>query len=491
MMNSGVLKDLSSVLRSNPERIDSADLPEQLLDTEYVSEKPIPESHTCPTCGGEAALYDSGDSDDLFRLVCLESHEHETTVTKKELTQYEVELAPLLEDIADTAGLTSTGDVANLFPEFAVQRTEEDVLVCLIGSAKNYDNSVQSAVNYILENQVPAFIVTPRQSVEELHYLIEPYAVVGIIQALTLNRFSDEDFVQETTVSLTSEYEHKQTLFDEQKIGKDDVRWKLEDHPSLIKSKLSTLRTLRENSKHERNGIGRTVWTEFEKVCKAAFAYLDFELEVGQGGVDNEGSEVADAVIGYPPMEIPDRVELSRLHGVVDAKSASQVDFDGEAVSKQLDYFDEIKGDKLYQSFTKLHLFVVFDFDAEKVLDWYETAKLHYPDQTGMVVLTADALRSMVDLNQSPLALSAVNRGEFDTRHVFRYFFDPKLYTRPEFVDVAELLDLSEWSGTEPETQHRYQAEDELLIVTQEMVLEWIDGIHSKQHDTDSLFQVE
>ncbi|AKU09861.1 hypothetical protein ABY42_18785 (plasmid) [Haloferax gibbonsii] len=326
---------------------------------------------------------------------------------------------------------------------------------------------------------------------EELHDLIESYAVAGIILPLTLNTFSEEDYVKELVKALTAEHEYKKELFDEQGIGKEDIRWKLEDHPSLIKSKLSTLRTLRENSINEQAGIGRTIWTEFEKVCKAAFAYLDFELEVGQGGVDNEGSEVADAVIGYPTMKIPDRVEISRLHGIVDAKSASKADFDSEAVSKQLDYFDEIKGNKLYHSFTKLHLFVVFDFDADKMLDWYETAKLHYPDGTGMVVLTAEALRSMVDLNQSLLTLSAVNRGAVDRRHVFRYFFDPQLYTRPEFADIADMPDLFRWNATESNTQSRYGAEDELLIVTQKMVLDWVNRSRSREHGTDPIFRVD
>lgn len=490
-MNSNEIEALADLLRDQSRYIPHRDVPAVLLGSPYLTDGRLPEHHTCPECGSQAMRVSSDDPNHDYVIACKEVRAHKTESREEEILRYDLQVDAILEDIAGIANFTPGDSSLDERPAFFAKKTEEEILLCVLGPADNYENAVHDAIQYIVDVQRPALLFTPREQVEELHELIEPYAVVGIIQPLSLLALDDRAYVREIARTVQREVQRKQRLFQKHGISQDDLRWVLEDHPSLIKSKLSTLQTLREYSQQERDGIGRTIWTEFEKVCKAAFGYLDFEAKLGAGGVDDSGKEVADAIIGFPPTTtVPTVDELSRLHGIVDAKSGGQAGFESEAVSKQLDYFEEIRDDKLFDPYTFLHLFVVFDVDADELVDWYEVARPHYPAETGMVVITANALRQMVDVMQSPTGKAEINRSERDTRDVFRYFFDPQLYSRYEFAEIADMPQLNKWGASSVDTQSKYAEYDNLLFVTQEMVNEWVQRSMTKEQGTDSLFEI-
>lgn len=490
-MNNDEIDALASVLRQQTEHIPHSIIPDRLLETPYLTAGALPESYTCGECGGRAFRSESTQADTDYTIVCQDVREHQSHHQAAELMRYDVDKECVLKDIAENAGLTLVDEPNCHLPAFFAQQTDEGVILCILGPAKDRENAAHKAARYIADEGQPALLFTPWKGIERLYESIEPYAVVGIIQPLSLQTLANSEFVHEAAKTVQLELERKERLFEEEGIDSGDLRRQLEDHPTLIKSRLSTLQTLRENSGNESDGIGTMIWVDFEKVCKAAFAYLDAELKMGEGGVDHSGKEVADAIIGFPESASPAiSDDLSRLYGVVDAKSGSTAGFESEAVSKQLDYFEGIQEDKLHTPYAHVHLFVVFDVDADEMVDWYEVAEPHYPDGTGMVVMTANALRQMVDLVQSPSGKSAMNRSERDTRDVFRYFFDPQLFGNAEFKEFAEMPRLRDWNGKSENIQKRYEANDSLLFVTKEMVDRWVHRSLKKTNGIDPLFEM-
>lgn len=473
-MNKELVSPLANALQQQSQGFSRSDLPEDLIESKYISEPKRTKHATCPECGSSANTISTPETQEYdYVVICTANNSHEFNYTKEDLQYFSIQKKEILEDIARAAGLTPSKSFDNRFPGYLIQDTDEDILVGLVGPARDYENAVRSLVNEVVDRQKSAILFTPYDSVKEFQELISPYAAVALIQSFSIRLLKDTELIREQTESIKLGQARAGELLRKREIGEDDIRRELEKNPELVRSKLSTLQTLRRNQKYENPDT--ELWIQLEKVCKAAFSFIGFGLRNDVGGIDSPGKEVADLIIKMSGVPFESDIgELPQLHGVIDAKSGSEAGFGSERIDKQLEYFAEIKEDEIFDPLSISHLFIVFDVDPEDMMNWYSSAKSSYPRNTGTVVITTNALRQMVNVTQSAIQQAELNIVERDIRDIFRWFFYSELYSSPKFVEISQMPDLEDWGSDDPIVQAQYENENEFLFVTQEMVDEWV-----------------
>lgn len=473
-MNKNLVAPLAEALQQQSHGFTRSDLPDELIESCYVSEPKRVKYASCPVCGNSANTISTPDSEGHdYVVLCTEDDDHEFEYTEEELQRFSLEKKAIMEDVTETAGLTLDDEFDNNFPSYLIQGTNEDILVGLIGSATDYENAVHSLVNEVIDRQKSAILFTPYDSVKEFHDLISPYAAVSVIQPFSFRLLEDCELIQEQAESIKLGQERVGELLEKRNVSDGDIRRKLENNPELVRSKLSALQTFRRNPGYD--DLDSNLWIQLEKVCKAAFSFIGFGLRNDVGGIDSPGKEVADIIVkmsGVPHES--DIGELPQLHGVVDAKSGREAGFQSERIDKQMEYFNKIKEDEIFDPLSIAHIFIVFDIDPEEMMNWYTSAKSSYPKDTGTVVITANALRQMVNVTQSAIQQAEINTVERDIRDIFRWFFYSELFSSPEFVEVSQLPDFETWDEENPSIQAQYENESQFLFVTQEMVDKWI-----------------
>jgi len=224
----------------------------------------------------------------------------------------------------------------------------------------------------------------------------------------------------------------------------------------------------------------RRISTRFEEVCSTGFEMLDFPDKTEELGTNNRGDIVADiAFTIQSDSSLPDNRGGGNILGIVDAKSNAEANLGKERiVKKHAEYLQQANVPPFRDSYHIAHVFVVLSMQGHKAneIDWYDAIEADYHgrnvEDITMVVLYADALAHMLDIQLTAKQRNEANLSVGDVKEIFRPFFNYRGFKRdvaPE-IRATTRVDGRDISSSGESYREEYKQRERLLVVTREMV---------------------
>ena len=485
-MDKETLSGLATLLETGI-KVSTNNLPDSIQGSEFVEES-HPRPSTCLKNDCQALIKSEipSKNDHERAFVCHEGHTESTS--KADLTRYKFQPEPTLRSLSAHLGLTPTDTVTERLPKFATISTEERIDVCLIANPLTYGETVEDLIKTALREHHVLVILTPRETVAGIIQVAESYPIGSLICPLSLPLLTRQQRVQEIVSNARLSRDRTEEILLERGLEFNDTIDTLAENPSLIEAALTYLRVLREEGV-ETQGLG----AQFEEVCKAAFASTSITTQLEVGGTANRGEKVPDIVIGFDADPTASK-EYPKAIGVVDTKSGSTGNFSSEKIAgKHTDYLKQIRRSEIYRNWHVSHIFIVFDIDGYKEIDWFDEirdAYQGYDDDVTMVVMYADALRELVAGHQNLVQHSELKRASANLSRVIRPFFDHHQHNADWVpLDLSSMVRVDDEKPTKREQEYirEYDQRSQLLVVTPEMVDRYLRSVYQNQGEWDKL----
>jgi hypothetical protein len=477
------LEDISEFLNRGI-KATRQDIPGNLVETKYVQKDISPPSR-CPdeNCNAQITrTFETEKKGYRYEAVCKQGHSK--YVTEEKAVKYIFQPEKTISEIISHLGLTpDNGDSVDVqLPRYVKATTQEEIDVYLIADPHRYSKTVQDILSDVINQKQPVLLLTPRKTADEIIDLAESYPLGSLVTPIPLELLSEQETVNELLSSSKSALDIEEAAFKKRNMNTEGLARKLSQHPRLIEAQLNYIRILREDPVR-RYDLGE----QMETVCKAAFMTLDCRLIPEFGGTENRGEKVPDIVFQLPYRSEEEKGrELHRVLAIVDAKSGADADFDNEdIVGKHQDYLRRAKEDVKYRDHDLTHIFVVFDIDDYNEIDWFDGIKSEYRENTGMVILYADALLLMVRAAQATLVRNQINLAEGEFENFIRPFFQKHLFTNnrkyPILAKTTRFDDVDAPTKRQIEYQDEYAQRPGLLVVTHGMVQRRLESSFDKE----------
>ena len=445
-------------------------VPDALRGTAYVREK-HPDPVTCPADGCPALIKSrlSSEAARKRRYACHEGHIE--SVPLADLARYQFQPEPTLKALADHLGLTPTECFETELPKYVSVATDERIDLCLIGNPLKYDAAIEAQIKRAIREHRVTVLLVPQDSIQPVLEVAKSYPLGSLVCPLPLALLTNTSLVREIVSNARLARNRTEAVLERRGIAFNETIDQLAENPPLITAALTYLRVLREQQPPV-NGLG----AELEKVCKAAFASMGVVTHLEAGGTADRGEKVPDIVVGFDADSTPSN-DYPKALGIVDAKSGSTGRFSSEKiVGKHTSYLQQARRKEAYRGWHLCHIFVVFDIDGYKELDWFDQIREAYPgydDDVTMVVLYADALRELVSAAHNVVQHAELKQATGDLQRVYRPLFDHSQHDAdwvPSEIASMVRVDTTNPSPREEEYIREYHRRSQLLVVTPKMV---------------------
>ena len=467
-MNKNELTGLSELLQTGIQ-VSSEQVPSGIPDTEFVTEK-TPTPSVCPNNSCNAGVKQEVETDDESRRFICHNGCDETRPAE-EFVQYRFDPNSTLEDICNSLGLSPSATSDNDLPKYVTRQTEEDIEVCLIGNPHQYSATVEELIKRAIKHQRALVILTPAESIEGIIDVARYYPLGSLVCPLPLSILTNESKAKSLVSNASSARKRVKSILADQGLDFTGTIDQLGQNPSLIEASLTYMQVIREEGKKSK-GLG----AEFEEVCKAAFASLGVATELSFGGTTARGEKLPDIALALDADPTPSD-EYNKALGLVDAKSGKTARFSSEKIAgKHTDYLKTARRLETYRNWHLCHIFVVFDIDGYKDIDWFDQIRDSYDgydDNVTMVILYADALQELVAAHRNPIEKNELKRSHDYLSRVLRPLFDHHVHDADWIpADLESITRVSQEEPTKREQQYinDYYRRPQLLVVTPEMV---------------------
>lgn len=449
-----------------------SEFPETLHGSPFI-EGSVSGPGKCPDPGCDAFCRTEIEEDAL-RVKCLQNASHNTTLDRSEYTRYRISFQTVLDALANCIG-TDITNYSEALPRYVQGDTADGVHLCLIVSPNDYESTVESICREAVEDSRPTLLITPTENTERIHEIQSLFAAGHLVTASPIRMFTEPGIIRESVSAMLSrEFFRASTA--EQQVASDthEVVDRLVSNPSYTIAELNQMRMLRV-SKQIPKGSG----TRLEKVSEAALSHL-FATYPDAGGEDDSGSKLPDILFRIP--SIPKAEQHDEILGIADSKSGKTGNFGSEKVDeKHPRYLQRARRDGP-ASDMHAHVFVVLGFDGQKEIDFYDKMATHYREDEYMVIVTAEALATML---VARFTYPVHNKIQLQ-RNDFRSILYP-LFHRDWFNDDEHLAERTRSVGAnQDEYDVEYYSREGLLILTREIVLHQLTNVLQFDGDIES-----
>jgi len=429
-----------------------------LLSSKFL-DKEISPPGKCPEPGCDGFCRTTEDDDEIT-VECLQSSAHNRTLNIESYTGYRISFRSLLNSLADQLD-TEIVEYTESLPRYVEGQTAVGYRFCLIVSPGDFESTVTRICREAVEKTRPTLLITPTESTERIHKIQSLFAAGQLVTATPLTMFTDPEIIQEAISAMQGrEFFRMGSIEDEVDTDTHDVVERLAANPAYTIAELNQIRMLRVSKQLPRNS-----GTRLEKVSEAAFSHL-FSTYLDAGGEDDSGFKLPDILFRIPA--IPKAHQEDEILGVADSKSGRNGNFGSEKVDeKHPRYLQRARRDGP-ESDLHAHVFVVLGFDGQKELDFYDKMKNHYTDDEYMIIVTAEALATML---MARFAYPIHNKLQLQ-RNDFRSVLYP-LFHRDWFNGDDTLAELTRQVGQgQDEYDRKYYTREGLLILTRGVVMQ-------------------
>lgn len=421
---------------------------------------------SCPRCGDGLTH-----RDDTY--VCQSQERHIINPQEIEAVTANLDVETVLEDICETAGLSTASPVhTEHLPAAVSVDTTVGARVTLVCDEQYQEETLNRVLGDSVRNQRVNVIFMPSDLKGSVWGQVSKYPVGSLAPPFPLPVLNSPDVVTDIIEQGLKSRNRSTKALDMQEMD-SGLFESLNQNPRLIEGELSYTRILREN------GNGRKVGDRLEDVSKAAFMTMDMPLQPWFGGTSSEN--ITDIATKLPSAE--SFSPSSPVLALVDTKSGSDPNLsDEQIVQKHAEYLQQAN-QIAFEGWHLVHMFVVYRMAGKSAneLHWYDAIQdamqpsHHYSGDTTMVVLFAGALAHLVDSHLSvaqrnQLNLSISNfRDSLHALFNWREFRDrvPEQVQDMTRVDTEEESDLSK---ADREYAKKYYRREQLLVITPEMV---------------------
>lgn len=443
---------------------DEQSIPELLADhDEYFDDRK--RKQRCIVCGGE--IRSRLDRDGGKQVVCENGDDYFVPANKT--FTYRLQLRPVLVDICETIGYENVAVETEDLPAYAYAEVDDDCRICLACDTQNYEETLDKLFVQAVKNQRVNAVLTPHGVEGKTWETASKYPLGSFAPTFPLEMLTDPKPAYEL-IEAARLNQDRLDHFQEQREWNSGELYKFwNQNPRQIQTGLQYSRVFRETT------YSGNLPDRFEDVCKAAFATMDYALDIESGGTTQRGGNVPDIEFRIPSSPWINGYDET-VFGVVDAKSAAEADIKDEDIpNKHLSYIRQTdvpvnEGDHL------AHIFVVFSLkglDANEI-DWFDAleAEVGSDMEFTMTVLKASALSQMVGAHLSVSQRNEMNLAMEQVSDVFRPFFQHRLFRNfvDEEIQTMTRVDSDDPTSDEQQYMDRYQNRGELIVVTKEMV---------------------
>jgi len=397
--------------------------------------------------------------EDAIRVECLQNASHNTTLDRSEYTRYRISFRSVLDALANHID-TAVVDYSETLPRYVQGKTSDGFRLCLIVSPSDYESTVESICREAIEDSQPTLLVTPTESTKRIHEIQSLFAAGHLVTASPIRMFTEPEILRESVSAMLSR-EFFRAGAVEQQVDPEthEVVERLVSNPSYTIAELNQMRILRVSKQ-----IPRGSGTRLEKVSEAALSHL-FATYPDAGGEDDSGSKLPDILFRIP--SIPKAEQRDEILGIADSKSGKTGNFGSEKVDeKHPRYLQRARRDGP-ESDMHAHIFVVLGFDGQKEIDFYDKMVTHYRENEYMIIVTAEALATML---VARFTYPVHNKIQLQ-RNDFRSILYP-LFHREWFNKNDQLAEMTRSVGANQEEYDlEYYSREGLIILTRDLVL--------------------
>jgi len=433
------------------------EFPDILHGSEFLNEE-IREPGKClePDCDGFCTASMDGEE---IKINCLQSASHNTTVPIADYTRCRISFEAVLSYFAESLDMELI-DYTEELPRYVESEASDGYRLCLIVSPGDYEDTVETICRTAIEDDRPTLLITPTQDTEIIHEIQSLFAAGHLVTATPIRMFAEPEIVQEAVGAMLSRSQFRRSAVSQQTDpDAHPVVDRLSSNPSYAIAELNQMRMLRA-SKQLPKGSG----TRLEKVSEVAFAQL-FATYPDAGGEDDSGSKLPDILFRIPA--IPKANQHDEILGIADSKSGSEANFGSEKVDeKHPRYLQRARRDGP-ESDLHAHVFLVLGFDGHKELDFFDKMDPHYQDKEYMVIVTAEALATMLIARLT----HPIENKFLLQKNDFRSVLYP-LFHRDWFNKDEELAKMTREVGSNQNKYNReYNSRSDLIVLTREVVI--------------------
>lgn len=434
-------------------------------DSEYVEST---EAHnTCRECGSDVTRIPE---DDLVRVICTGSNRHDYTIATEEALGYRLKPFRVLDDLAEELGYGAVDERTDETPSYVAGTVDDDARLAVVCDTDRYSEVVDELfVDGLKHGRVNA-VFAPVEISDSMWDLVANHPIASVTPPFTLSVLAEStDVPRDRIASARMALRRSEDMQARSGDKGDDLVRHLNQNPRLIQSELEHAPIFRRIGTPDSGRLG----TRFEKVCEAAFATIDFPTLTDRLGTETRGDNVTDIVFDLQSSERFDKGG-EKVLGIVDAKSGAKTKIKRERiVNKHAEYLQQANT-RLFDDHHVAHVFVVLSMQgySSNEIDWFDGIEEKYRESDAtMVVLYADALSQMVDMQLSMAQRNQANLSVEEFIDVVRPFFNYRAFRDTVAPEVKSITRVdSDESEDAANYRQQYRERSRLIVVTKEMV---------------------
>jgi len=437
--------------------------------TDYVEKQDT--HNTCRHCGADVSRHRF---DDEVEITCHDHpNNHTYRLNPEEVFAYQLNPDSVLRDIAAELGFGNSVDSVAQNPEYAVTSVTNHVRIALLLRPRRHETTVDELFADSVKNGRVNALFTP-SDFEDVRWgsvLRKPLAGAAPVFPLRLLPNSADEIQRQLTSASEARQRNELTL----PSGDTDLIRNLNQNPRATQFELEYAPLFRASDTPDSTRLG----DRFEDVCTTAFGLIGFPTDSDELGTNNRGQNLSDILFTVAnDSRYPKNHGGGKILGIVDAKSNAKADIGGEQiVEKHAEYLQQANTDA-FDEHHIAHVFVVLSmkgYESNEV-NWYDAIEANFHgenvDDITMVVLYADALSHMLDIQISATQRNEASLAVGDIDDVFRPFFNYRAFKRGLDEDIRDITRVDDRDPNAYEKGYRdeYHKRERLLVITREMV---------------------
>lgn len=473
-MNDQIIKSLDQLLtlESGSTSFTKSNIPENLLDTGYITEDLRPPQF-CPLLEDCRAFCEYERDDSELIVECDEGHEGRIPV--EDHLYFDICFEPMLEAVADVAGRELAQISKSSLPKYVTGVTEDGVNLYLIVSPSDYEKAVNEICIETLKEDTPALLVTPQKTVMDLLEIKSLFSSSNLIYTVPFTMLTEPDLIQDS-LSTIEDIQSIERRIIEDLDGEHPVVNRVNSNPRYILTELNHMRLLRLGKE-----LPQHSGTRLEKIGETAFSHL-FVSYPEAGGEDDRGGNVPDNLFYISNSILPEGAES--ILGIADTKSGDDAGFGSEKVEGKHDEYLKKARRHSVGAEKIAHMFLILGFDGQKETEFYDKMADIYEDGEYLVIMTAEALSLIL---AAYLAHTVANdlkliHGNFQT--VILPFFDNKAFQESGLGGLTRAV-----GKNQEEYDDDYKQRENLMIITQEVVRRRLEQCVDSPNDVEEIFK--
>jgi len=437
--------------------------------TDYVEKQDT--HNTCRHCGADVSRHRF---DDEVEITCHDHpNNHTYRLNPEEVFAYQLNPDSVLRDIAAELGFGNSVDSVAQNPEYAVTSVTNYIRIALLLRPRRHEKVVDELFADSVKNgRVNAlFTSSDFEDVRWGSVLRKPLAGAAPVFPLRLLPNSADEIQRQLTSASEARQRNELTL----PSGDTDLIRNLNQNPRATQFELEYAPLFRASDTPDSTRLG----DRFEDVCTTAFGLIGFPTDSDELGTNNRGQNLSDILFTVAnDSRYPKNHGGGKILGIVDAKSNAKADIGGEQiVEKHAEYLQQANTDA-FDEHHIAHVFVVLSmkgYESNEV-NWYDAIEANFHgenvDDITMVVLYADALSHMLDIQISATQRNEASLAVGDIDDVFRPFFNYRAFKRGLDEDIRDITRVDDRDPNAYEKGYRdeYHKRERLLVITREMV---------------------